>query len=234
MNLENKSDLRGTWTQALATFFSPVILVCLVRWLFFEPFVIPSGSMIPTLLIHDHIFVNKMSYGIKWPFGKNFLFQWSHPSRGEVVVFRYPENPEVYYIKRVIGISGDEISLKDGVIQVNGQAVEQNQIDFREPPAGDLMPFEYLKESEIGYMVRYQAKDRAQFPLTKVPENSFFVMGDNRDQSSDSRVWGFVPENNAIGVASRIWLSCDQTLVSAQFICDPQTIRWNRLMKKVE
>lgn len=224
-------NLRGTWRQALLTFFMPVLVVVGIRWLLFEPFVIPSGSMIPTLQIHDHIFVNKLSFGIQMPFANRFLIQWAHPRAGDVVVFRYPENPDVFYVKRVLAVGGDEISIEQGVVSVNGVPNPQEAFDSEETDND----FEYFFEkSNRSYTVRYLNKEGSYFGPFQVPDGTFFVMGDNRDQSNDSRYWGVVPESNLIGRARVVWLSCEQTLVTAQFLCDPSTIRWDRLLKKVE
>ncbi len=239
-----KKDLRGTWSQALLSFFGPVFLIVCVRWLLIEPFVIPSGSMIPSLLIHDHIFVNKLKFGVHVPFQNQFLLQWGHPQHGEVVVFRFPDNPEVFYVKRVIAVAGEEVSVREGRVSVNGvvyaqssatrprqNAVENSDDDFSES-SGE---FQYEREtSKRTYWIRHLNKQASNYAAVKVPNGQFFVLGDNRDQSNDSRFWGFVPEENLIGTAARIWLSCDRTLASAQFLCDPQAIRWHRFLKKVD
>ena len=230
-------NLKGTWPQALGAFLTPILLLLGLRWLLIEPFVIPSGSMIPTLLVHDHIFVNKLAFGIRVPFGAQFLLQWDAPEKGQIVVFRYPENPDVFYVKRVLATGGDEIEVIHGQVSVNG--VSLPQLAAEAPVGLDAEGDHFDYATEIGltqgkYIIRYRDRELSQFPKTRVPEGSFFVMGDNRDQSSDSRVWGFVPVQNAIGTAKRIWLSCGQTLASAPFICAPQAIRWGRLLKKVE
>jgi signal peptidase I len=223
-----KKDLRGTWPQALLTFFLPIFLILFLRWLIIEPYVIPSGSMIPTLHIHDHIFVNKLAFGIHIPFGKKWIVNWSSPKRGDIVVFRYPENPEIFYVKRVQGVGGDEIGLRDGHLLVNGNKVDLNPQDYTESEDG----FQYFKEKN--YTVRYRDPERANFHPVKVPEGHYFMMGDNRDQSSDSRFWGFVPQEYLIGRASVIWLACQSTLPSASFLCDPQTLRWDRFLLSVD
>lgn len=232
MKKKIKKDLRGTWTQAFFSFFTPILAVLIVRWIFIEPFVIPSGSMIPSLLVHDHILANKYSYGLHVPFSTKWIWQWSSPNRGDVVVFRYPNNPEVFFIKRVVAIAGDEVSVNHGNVYVNGQQIELVTIDsspYRSVDDGNVgHTFKYY--DELGHVVRYLNKEESFYPATKVPEGQFFAMGDNRDQSSDSRVWGFVPINNLIGQAKWIWLSCSNTLPSATFLCDPQSIRWNRLL----
>lgn len=232
-----RKDLRATWSQALLTFLAPVFLVACVRWLLFEPFVIPSGSMIPTLLIYDHIFVNKLKFGIHVPFGHSFIWQWDQPEKKEIVVFRYPSNPDVYFVKRVAAVAGDEVSVVQGEVFINGQKLAQTEILDSEI-TDDMLAgaergdFQYFRENE--YVIRYKNKDLSDFSPVQVPEKHFFVIGDNRDQSSDSRFWGFIPEENLIGTAKMIWLSCDRTLPSAQFLCDPQAIRWNRLFTKIQ
>lgn len=225
-------DLRATWTQAFVLFLSPILFVMCVRWLLIEPYVIPSGSMIPTLLINDNVFVNKLKYGVKVPFGNQFIFRWANLQRGDVVVFRQPQNPDVFFIKRVVAIGGDTVSVEQGVLKVNDQAYKQESIEIPRAEEG----FEYFKESmtpDRSYTIRYQSKEFSDFPATTIPENSFFVIGDNRDQSNDSRAWGVVPEENLVGKALIIWLSCDQTLSSARFLCNPQTMRAERIFKSI-
>lgn len=223
-------DLRATWPQALATLFGPLILFFTVRWLLIEPYVIPSGSMLPTLSVHDHILVNKLAYGIHVPFSKKWIAQWARPGRGDIVVFRYPENPDVFFVKRAVAVGGDRIALENGVLRVNGEPVPLEKIDPPAPPSFGDDSYEYFREAD--YRIRYLDQFRAQFEETTVPEGSVFVMGDNRDQSNDSRVWGFVPEENLVGRAWLVWLACDSTLASAQFICDPTTLRWDRIFTR--
>jgi signal peptidase I len=137
----------------------------------------------------------------------------------------------VFYVKRVIAVGGDEVAIHNGVISVNGHEYSQQPISTEGYEEG----FDYFKEtSQSTYIVRYINKEASSFGPQKVPEGHFFVMGDNRDQSNDSRFWGFVPEANLVGTAQVIWLSCDETLSSAQFLCDPSTIRWHRLLKKAQ
>lgn len=230
-----KMDLRGTWTQALFSFFLPIVLVLTVRWLLVEPYVIPSGSMIPTLKIHDHIFVNKLAYGVQNPFNEKVALAWSLPRRGDIVVFRFPDNPNIFYVKRVVGLPGETVELKNGQLYINDMPLDIGP-DLQADRFGDedSANFEYFKENaEYNYSVRYQNPLGANFGPVKVADDQVFVFGDNRDQSHDSRFWGGVPLVNLIGRAQLIWLSCDQTLASAQFLCDPSTIRWNRFLKKV-
>ncbi|MFN7454689.1 MAG: signal peptidase I [Pseudobdellovibrionaceae bacterium] len=214
-------DLRATWPQALGTFLFPILLILSVRWFLVEPFVIPSGSMLPNLLILDHVIVNKLSYGIRIPGQQQFLIHWSQPQRGDIVVFRYPENPDVFYVKRLVGLPGDRVSLEKGQIIVNGQPLPQKQL-------GSQGEFQQFAEAEKGYTVQYLQHEQSFFDEVQVPEDRFFFMGDNRDQSSDSRVWGFVPQDHLVGRVVVIWLSCAKTLPGAEFICDPTTLRWDR------
>lgn len=218
--MTKRKDLRSSWERAISTFLLPVLLVFSVRWLFFEPFVIPSGSMLPNLLINDHIFVVKSSFGFRLPFTKKYMMIWAQPQRGDVVVFRYPLNPEVYYVKRVLAIPGDGVEILAGEVRVNGVGLPLESIDGEEG-------FQTFKES--GRIVRYLNREFSNFEKTKVPEGQYFMVGDNRDQSNDSRSWGFVPQDLLVGKAFMIWLSCDQMMSTAQFLCEPATIRWGRV-----
>lgn len=230
LNQQTSQNLKGTWNQAILTFLFPILLVLTVRWAIVEPFVIPSGSMIPNLLVHDHILVKKFSYGVHVPFGEPWIVQWSKPERGEVIVFRYPENPDVYYIKRLIGLPRDRVTISNGRISVNGKVFAQTET------TGDDPAFKYFLENNGAkeYVVRYLDPQGGSPQTFEVPEGNFFFMGDNRDQSSDSRVWGFVKNDYIVGQASVIWLSCHSTLPTMSFVCDPSQIRFNRLFKKVQ
>ena len=223
-----RRDLRATCPQALLTLFGPLLLFFTVRWILAEPYVIPSGSMIPTLHIHDHILVNKLAYGVHVPFSKAWIVQWSAPKRGDIVVFRLPSNPDVFYVKRAIGLSGDRIRVDEGVVSINGQPLKLQAI--QDPAAPEFRDETFSYFSEENHVVRFRAKEDSFAEEVTVPEGELFVMGDNRDQSSDSRFWGFVPQENLIGRAWLIWLACDYTLPSAQFLCDPKTLRWDRVL----
>ncbi len=240
--LNPKKGKQGTWPQALGLFFFPIFLIFAFRWFAFEPFVIPSESMVPNLLIHDHILVKKFSYGLKWPVGDGWLVKWKQPQRGDVIVFRFPENRDVFYIKRLIGLPGDKINVQNGQISINGEPwvlKPAQDVGFQEDSA-----FTYFEEQvqperpEDGlHTVRFFSKNEHVGSEEKefiVPEKSYFAMGDNRDQSHDSRFWGFIPEDLLVGRASFIWLSCNETLESAPFICDPTQIRGNRFLKSIQ
>jgi signal peptidase I len=198
--------------------------------------------MVPNLLIHDHIIVKKYSYGLKYPVGDGWLLKWRTPQRGDVIVFRYPENRDVFFIKRLIGLPGDKITVQNGQISVNGHpwVIQPVQTNAYQEDAS----FNYFQES-VGperldhqtHLIRLFAKDEHLGPEEKeflVPEKSYFAMGDNRDQSHDSRFWGFIPEELLVGRATLIWLSCEDTLASAPFICDPMKLRVDRLFQFIE
>lgn len=227
----SQRGLKGTWPQAISAFLLPILIILGIRWALVEPFVIPSSSMVPNLLIHDHILVLKSSLGLRWPFTDQWLTQWRAPQRGDVMVFRYPENPNVFYVKRLIGLPGDHLSIIGGKLTVNGNSWNLEKVKSPD----DEADFDYFMEDngQKSYLVRFLANsgEWESGEEIDVPEDQFFFMGDNRDQSSDSRVWGFVPRKNLVGPAWLIWLSCDQTLVSASYICDFFTLRPQRMLK---
>jgi signal peptidase I, bacterial type len=226
-----------------------LILALIVRVFLFQPFNIPSGSMIPTLLVGDYLFVAKYSYGYSrysFPFGPN-LFSgrvWAkEPERGDVVVFKLPRDNETDYIKRVIGLPGDEIQMIDGVLHINGQAVKKERTDdfvqgdasgrerripryLETLPNGVIYPVLDLTQDSIG--------DNTE--VYKVPENHFFMMGDNRDNSTDSRFLsevGFVPFENLVGRAEIIFFSIDNDASFLQVWKWPGSVRWLRIFHLV-
>jgi signal peptidase I len=220
------SDHRPGWCKAIIIFLLPICLVGFARWMFIEPFVIPSGSMLPGLRVHDHVFVDKTAYGLQNPLFKRVLWQWVQPQRFDVIVFRYPENLKVFYIKRVIGLAGERIELRHGDVLVDGVFVAP--LKPKNPGSSGAGFF-----LESNHQVRYINRDQANFPETTVPKGHLFVLGDNRDQSNDSRFWGFVPTHQVLGRAWLRWLACEQTLSSAKFLCDPMAISWDRVFTKV-
>lgn len=199
------------------SFFPVILLVLVFRSFLFEPFKIPSSSMMPTLLIGDFILVNKFAYGVRLPVTNTKVISVGEPARGDVVVFRYPQDPRVDYIKRVVGLPGDTVSYRDKVLYVNGAAVPQEVVG-RFTGAGrgaDMTGTEERRERLAAdhphhVLIRpapmYQQPGEARW---EVPAGHYFVMGDNRDNSMDSRSWGFVPEANLVGRASVIWWSWD-------------------------
>ena len=231
-------NLKGTWGQAVLTFLFPVLLVLIFRWALYEPFVIPSGSMIPNLLIHDHILVQKFAFGLHIPFSDKWMFQWQSPERGDIVVFKYPENPDVFYIKRLIGLPGDVVEVQNGHITLNGEKwplkTYLGQVDL-DPDFNYYDEFIVQKSKKTGsHLIRFMSPeviDGIKNQTFVVPKGHFFFMGDNRDQSSDSRYWGYVKNEYLVGKAWLIWLSCQSTLPTMTFVCDPSQIRWSRFFK---
>ena len=214
------------WLDWTAGLFPVILIVFLLRSFVFEPFKIPSGSMIPTLLIGDLILVNKFTYGLRLPVANTRLTEGQAVQRGDVVVFRYPPRPSVDYIKRVIGLPGDEVSYLNKRLTINGKEVPQTALsDFF-----DESTMEYFKQFDeqlgdrhhkiivdqrraafIGNPDNFAYRDNCRYSIEgvtcKVPEGHFFMMGDNRDNSLDSRYWGFVPEGNIIGRAFFVWMN---------------------------
>lgn len=210
--------------------FWPVLAVVMVlRSFLYEPFNIPSDSMVPTLETGDFILVNKFEYGVRLPIINSKIIEVGSPERGEVAVFRYPPQPSISYIKRIVGLPGDHIVYDHGQLSINGEKVTKTPIQFsREKDNLDTPTSIYHQETlgahtftmrELeGVNVARQAPflnyvDNGKYSAenglyweVKVPEGHYFAMGDNRDQSADSRFWGFVPEQNLTGRAFYIWM----------------------------
>ena len=214
------------WVEYSISFFPVILIVFVLRSFLVEPFKIPSGSMIPTLLVGDFILVNKFTYGIRVPVVNKKMIEMGRPQRGDVMVFRYPEDTSVDYIKRVVGVGGDKIEYRNKRLTINGEPVPMRQME------------DYLSKERMQFSRRYVEKlgdeeheilieddvpafipHSRSFPFAgnchyntdgltcTVPPGHYFVMGDNRDSSSDSRVWGFVPDENIVGKAFFIWLN---------------------------
>lgn len=195
------------------SFFPVVFIVLILRSFLAEPFRIPSASMMPTLLIGDFILVNKYTYGIKLPVFNNKIIEIGKPERGDIVVFRYPKDPTVDYIKRVIGLPNDKITYENKKLYVNDKPVEYNSLGIYQGvgQGEDMTGSEQLTENLTGIkhniLIRTDA-DSAEGTYI-VPDGHYFVMGDNRDNSNDSRYWGTVPEANLVGKAFFIWMNWD-------------------------
>jgi len=227
--LEDRITRRPWYLEYTASFFPVILLVFVLRSFFFEPFRIPSGSMIPTLQIGDLILVNKYQYGVRLPVINRKIIEVGAPQRGEVMVFRFPHNPQQDYIKRVVGLPGDRIDYVDRRLSINGKPVEtiplgryfedgrlQYYSEFTEK-LGAVSHRIILSESPLGVPImpsgphthpdacRYRPDGRG---LTcTVPAGHYFMMGDNRDNSEDSRFWGFVPDENIVGRAFFVWMN---------------------------
>ena len=206
--------LKQSFIVEQAKSFFPIFLIVLVlRSFIFEPFRIPSGSMMPTLLIGDFILVNKYDYGLRLPVTHNKFIENNTPRRGDVVVFRYPENPKIPYIKRIIGLPGDKITYYNKTLYINDILAKQSTSGpYPAFGAGLTMLGSLLVSEDLG-TIKYEIlidPDRDSFEfVTIVPDTHYFVLGDNRDNSKDSRYWGFVPEENLVGRAFMIWMNWD-------------------------
>jgi signal peptidase I len=214
------------WLDWTAGLFPVILVVFLLRSFLFEPFKIPSGSMIPTLLINDLILVNKFHYGVRLPVINTKILNNQSPQRGDVMVFRYPPKPSLDYIKRVVGIPGDEVAYLNKKLTVNGQPLPKAALpDFFDE---DSMRYAKQFEETAGtrkyrllndddrpafvqgaddFPFRQNCRYSSEGVVCKVPEGQYFMMGDNRDNSLDSRYWGFVPEQNIVGKAFFIWMN---------------------------
>lgn len=233
-----------SWIASVVSFLSAVLIILSIRWIFFEPFVIPSGSMIPSLLIHDHILVLKAAYGIRVPFTQFYIYEYNQPKRGDVVVFRSVEKDDMIMIKRVAGMPGDTVEIsEEGFLKINGEKVK---VDLYPDPQANQSPFYKVSEIDVDgpfshfSMYRQELgehdhrillrKDEYRMATGKfeVPQDHYFMMGDNRDNSRDSRYWGPLPKNQLLGKALFVWLSCEETLPFLNFLCNPLTLRWKR------
>ena len=214
------------WLDWTAGLFPVIVVVFLLRSFLFEPFKIPSGSMVPTLLIGDLILVNKFTYGLRLPVINTKITEGKPPQRGDVMVFRYPPKPSLDYIKRVVGVPGDEVAYLNKRLTVNGQPVPTQPLpDFFD---ADSMRYskqfqEQLEGKTYGtlndegrpafvpgateFPFHDQCRYSAEGVVCKVPASQYFMMGDNRDNSLDSRYWGFVPEDNIVGKAFFVWMN---------------------------
>ncbi|OUW02334.1 MAG: signal peptidase I [Betaproteobacteria bacterium TMED156] len=226
----NSDGTRPFWLEYTAGFFPVILIVFFIRSFLIEPFNIPSGSMIPTLRIGDLILVNKFEYGVRLPILHTEVLKIDRPKRGDIAVFRYPKDNSLDYIKRVIGLPGDEIIYKDKKIIVNGVLVDKQKVsDYLDPSTSrvsmqftetlgqrnfkilnsDITPGIFLFES---FIPKGSCKKVDNGLSCKIPLGHYFVMGDNRDNSSDSRFWGFVPEKNLVGRAFLVWFNLDDII----------------------
>lgn len=197
------------------SFFPVLLIVFLLRSFLYEPFRIPSSSLEPSLLTGDFILLNKFDYGIHLPVLKTKVLNIGEPKRGDVMVFHWPPNPSYYFIKRVIGLPGDHIDYVNKELTINGQKIPQKTLDKEIATDENGVSFEAIRKEEDLLGVKhpiYIQPDKAKYDFHNivVPEGMYFVMGDNRDGSADSRYWGFVSEKNVVGKAVLVWMSWDK------------------------
>ena len=194
------------WIEYPVSFFPVLLVVLVLRSFLVEPFKIPTGSMIPTLLVGDYILVNKFAYGLRLPVLGTEIVPVGKPQRGDIMVFKYPENPSINYIKRVIGVPGDKITYRNKQLFINGEPMPQ--VLEAQLPAGRpefKIYTEQLDGVNHSIMVTLQRSPEAEESWI-VPEDGYFMMGDNRDNSRDSRYWKFVPNELIVGKAFAIWM----------------------------
>ena len=207
------------------SFFPILLLVFCLRSFLYEPFRIPSGSLEPTLQIGDFVLVNKFDYGVRLPVLHQKIASYEPLKRGDIFVFRFPPDPSVNFIKRVIGLPGDHIQYIDKTLYINGKKIPQTHVEDtrRIDEAGTDLKVEVKEEDLFGvkHKIYQNSEQRSEdFTDITVPEGMYFAMGDNRDDSQDSRYWGFVPDANIVGKAVLVWMSWDAT---------DYKIRWQRL-----
>ena len=210
---ENNQKKQSFFVEQTISFFPIFLIVLVLRSFIFEPFKIPSASMMPTLLIGDFILVNKYEYGLRLPVIHNKFVDNNAPKRGDIVVFRYPENPKIPYIKRIIGLPGDKIAYYDKTLYINDILAKQT-VGKVYPAYGSglTMSGSLLISEDLGNIEHEILIDPERSSLefeTIVPDSHYLVLGDNRDNSKDSRYWGFVPEENLVGRAFLLWMNWD-------------------------
>jgi signal peptidase I len=224
----NSLLLQPWWLDWTAGLFPVIVVVFVLRSFLFEPFKIPSGSMIPTLMINDLILVNKFHYGVRLPVLNTKIFDNHSPERGDVIVFRYPPKPSLDYIKRVVGLPGDEVAYLNKKLSVNGKPLDKTALpeffdedalrytkQYQEVAADGQRKYRILNEDDRPSFVqatedfpfRENCRYSSEGVVCKVPPGHYFMMGDNRDNSLDSRFWGFVPEKNIVGKAFFVWMN---------------------------
>ena len=228
-NVEQARDtllMQPWWLDWTAGLFPVILVVFLLRSFLFEPFKIPSGSMIPTLLVGDLILVNKFHYGVRLPVINKKIIDNHDPQRGDVMVFRYPIDPAMDYIKRVVGVPGDEVAYINKQLTINGKpATLQPLPDFYEEDSQRYIPQLAEDLSGVSHNIlndrnrppgvvpfdSFPGKENCRYSpegvTCKVPAGHYFMMGDNRDNSQDSRFWGFVPDQNIVGKAFVVWMN---------------------------
>ncbi|MDJ0951301.1 MAG: signal peptidase I [Alphaproteobacteria bacterium] len=237
----------GGFRETVKTVLYAVAIALVVRTVAIEPFNIPSGSMIPTLLVGDYLFVSKYSYGYSrhsLPFSPPVISDrilYTPPERGDVAVFKWPRDDSTDYIKRIVGLPGDRIQVRAGVLHINGTPVKLEKVGTRQRKVGGWVALEvteYVETLPNGRQhVIYQQTTSGPHNNTAevvIPPAHFFAMGDNRDSSQDSRAWGFVPAENLVGRAEFLFFSTDGSARIWEIWKWPQAIRFGRLFNGIE
>lgn len=224
------------YVEYARAFFPVILIVFLLRSFLVEPFRIPSGSMLPSLYIGDFILVNKFSFGIRLPVVNKKVVPIDSPKRGDVVVFRFPHEPSINYIKRVVGVPGDRVVYKDKVLYVNGkEMIQSDERPYLSNVFGELQG-EVLRATEdlggIKHDILKMTRPDPDGAERVVPPGHYFVMGDNRDQSNDSRFWGYVPDENLVGKAFLIWFSWDLADRSEKWFWE--RVLWQRIGNTIQ
>jgi len=244
---------KASWDDSIRTVLFAFVLALVFRSFAFEPFHIPSGSMKNTLLIGDYLFVSKFSYGYSrysFPLGlpimNGRMLEFEQPQRGDVVVFRLPKNPRIDYIKRIMGLPGDKLQVKEGILYINGTALKRatlpNETDYDENNIAHSVTAyaETLPEGKVIHILKEHDNgkgDADNTPIFVVPEGHYFMMGDNRDNSRDSRFLqevGYVPEQNIVGRASMIFFSIDGSADIKNPLSWVTALRTGRFFKTIE
>lgn len=203
------------------SFFPVFLIVLLLRSFLFEPFRIPSGSLEPTLLVGDFLAVNKFAYGLRLPVLETKILPIANPKKGEIAVFRWPPQPSVDFIKRVIGVPGDHVVYHNKVLTINGQEMKQTFVEYTTDESSGRAVAKYQEDlNGVKHDIYRRADVEAVDIDVTVPEGNYFMMGDNRDDSADSRFWGFVPDSYLRGKAFLVWMSWNS---------NTYTVRWKRI-----
>lgn len=230
-----KQQSDPTLIEYCRSFFPVLLIVWVIRSFLIQPYKVPTGSLEPTVMPGDFIAVNQFAYGLKFPIGNYKMISTGEPQRGDIVLFHYPPNPKVIYVKRLIGLPGDHIVYKNKILYINGKKQPQkllgHDFDYGNTP-GEMAPVDVYEENLGGVwhkIFRRPGQDDGTFPLQTdsvgdfsytVPKGKYFMMGDNRDNSADSRYFGAVPERNIIGKAFGVWMSWDPV---------HHRVRWDRI-----
>ncbi len=207
-------------------FFPVLFIVWGIRSFIVQPYRVPTGSLEPTIVPGDFIAVNQFAYGLRMPVVNKTFVPIGEPKRGDIALFRWPVNPKIVFVKRVVGLPGDHVVYKDKILYVNGKEATQKAIGDSfdvDPSSGVSQPVQVKQENLLGIVhkifVHAQGGETQNIDVT-VPKGHYFMMGDNRDNSDDSRMWGFVPENNLIGKAFGVWMSWNSV---------DHSVRWKRI-----